>query len=34
MKGRALHIGPHVHFEIASASGGPAIENLHLPVIP
>lgn len=34
MKGRALHIGPHVHFEIASPSGGPAIENLHLPVIP
>ncbi len=34
MKGRALHIRPHVHFEIPSASGGPAIENLHLPVIP
>ncbi|MGI6416369.1 MAG: polymorphic toxin-type HINT domain-containing protein [Thermoguttaceae bacterium] len=28
------NIGPHVHFEIPSPSGGPAIENLHLPVIP
>lgn len=27
-------IGPHVHFEIPNPSGGPPLENLHLPITP
>ncbi len=28
------NIGPHVHFEIPNPSGGPPLENLHLPITP